>query len=304
MLSLEDLFQYNRENKDVFESLSETISKDLYNVVPFVGAGMSYPIYPLWNEFISNAIKEGSIDEKNELLLWLKTGQKDLLEVASILKNRLGRKRYYNLLNKTFKEEKINEIAVKKMPIYLLPQIFEDSVIVTTNFDRIIETVYHYYDKDFEAFIMPMTKSESQLQKMESIRNSNHYLIKLHGDIRAVDKIVFSKEDYNETYGETLDSANIGYLSLLLQSKCMLFLGCSLKEDRTVEILRKLSLYDNYFPHYAIMEMKYEKDCKQYYEELKRISDMNIDCIWYPKQTHGYINIILENLIKKKYISR
>lgn len=298
MFKLDDLFRYNYENKEAFESLKDMINRKKYDIIPFIGAGMSFPLYPLWYEFIKKSIENSIIDDRKNILLKLEQNEIDLLECTSILKYKLGKIRYYNLIKRTFDICKIDKNIVKDMPIYLLPALFENSSVATTNFDKVIEYVYDCYNKGFKDVILPIIKDESEIQKTESIRNDCHYLIKLHGDVQSIDKLIFSKEDYEKIYGNGNDTENVKYLKLLFASKSMLFLGCSLKEDRTVSLLKYLSLNNNYFPHYAIMEMRYEECDERYYQELKRISDMNINCIWYPPNEHNWIKYIMKELMK------
>lgn len=56
---LEELFVCVNENKKNFTDLLKQINK--HNVVPFIGAGMSIPIYPPWKKFFSDIIDNYTI---------------------------------------------------------------------------------------------------------------------------------------------------------------------------------------------------------------------------------------------------
>ena len=73
----------------------------------------------------------------------------------------------------------------------------------------------------------------------------------------------------------------------------MLFLGCGLQKDRTLDVLE--SILENGVINYAILPCKKNKID----ETKKRLGDMRIQAILYPEGKHESVRIILEQLLNE-----
>ncbi len=81
-------------------------------------------------------------------------------------------------------------------------------------------------------------------------------------------------------------------LRLLLQNRALLFVGCSLNQDRTVKILHQVTVEYPELAHYAIVELPAGEP-----EILQRdrfLSDHGIRPLWYPTGKHECVGVILE----------
>lgn len=114
---------------------------------------------------------------------------------------------YYDVLQKEFDKD-------------FLPNILNDLIvslepehIITTNYDHLLD---HY---DYEVIT-----SDRDLLKA----SSNHYVIKMHGDIDDLENIVFKEDDYLR-YSHTHTLIEL-YIKSLLIDHTFLFIGYSLND--------------------------------------------------------------------------
>ncbi|MDD5949684.1 MAG: SIR2 family protein [Lachnospiraceae bacterium] len=116
---------------------------------------------------------------------------------------------YYGMLKKLISKEQkpniINELIVQLKPEH----------IVTTNYDKLLDWASDEYE---------VIRCDRDLLKS----HSNHYLIKMHGDIDNVEKLVFKEQDYLQ-YSQTHRLMET-YLKSLLIDHVFLFVGYSLND--------------------------------------------------------------------------
>jgi hypothetical protein len=121
--------------------------------------------------------------------------------------NSLNHKDYYDILNHCFqhdfKPNILNDMIVSMNPTH----------IITTNYDHLLD---HY---SYEVI-----KNDRDLLKA----TSNHYLIKMHGDIDDITNIVFKEDDYLR-YSHTHSLIEL-YVKSLLIDHTFLFVGYSLND--------------------------------------------------------------------------
>lgn len=114
---------------------------------------------------------------------------------------------YYQILKESFQES-------------FQPNILDDLIvslnaehIITTNYDHLLDH-YHY----------EVIQSDADLLKAKS----NHYLIKMHGDIDDIENIVFKEDDYLR-FSHTHSLIEL-YIKSLLIDHTFLFVGYSLND--------------------------------------------------------------------------
>ena len=129
--------------------------------------------------------------------------------------------------------------------------------------------------------------------------------MKLHGSIEESSKFILTKEQYNNAYGvnseESIDFSNsfVGNLGRVMISKTLLFLGCSLKNDRTLHILKSIiQHFGNKIKHYAFLQLEDNEDNNILLE--RKLNKYGISVIWFPKGEFGAIKTLLEHLQQSK----
>lgn len=290
-MNIIDILDNNENNKN-FCNLKKDFKLTPQSIIPFIGAGMSCPIFPSWSQFFYNALDQVRLSPIDEEKIKNMIDNNLYEEAASELAQSLGKGRFIDVIKDEFSSSKITEEFLKKMPVGLLPNIFKNNVILTTNFDHVLETCYRRASNTFTNTFTYYDNSDILLS--EALQGRGHHLFKIHGDYSITDKIVFTKEQYDKCYGKKLNSGFVKNLSAIVKSKILLFLGCSLQTDRTMDLLKKIAL-SSHGTHYAIIESKNDES---FYERLTYLSNLNIRCICFPENKYDYIEIILKELSK------
>ena len=298
---IERILEHNAHNTDVLFRLKEALkSKKLY---PFIGAGLSIPCdYPGWSDFLLNISSQTGI--KDEIRHFIERG--DFESAAEIARKSLSGAAnddvFYRRIRSTFGRYSLNDKpGMPRGPIAILPQVWADEPVFTTNFDPLIEETYKRVGKPFIHIPSIYDK-----EKIESAIDGQRMLIKLHGDSEYMENIILTNDEYAKYYGG-IEPENIDFdlplpkvLKHMFQNKTFLFLGCSLKFDRTVRLLEYVRSSESHRrdhyrrDHYALVEST-NNDSLDEKREIE-LSQIGIYPFFYPHGEHETIQLILEEL--------
>ena len=296
-ITFNEIINYYPNNRNVINQLFESIKNENSNIVPFIGAGLSCinlengKLYPLWSEtlkMLTNVIEfddnEKTEKERNKILDKINTNPQ---YAADMIFKAVKKDRFNDEMVNIFTEEKIINVSLKDETVSLLPKLFPKNTLITTNFDRILERVYENTQNKFDEVLTPIRTEKIKQCEDKDIR----FLFKIHGDIskKAIEDIVFTRQQYKDAYHKNRFLQSI--LANWFSQKTMLFLGCSLNQDKPLDILK---LTKNRRKHYAILPC-----CKEeMYCRAKFLKDnYNIEVIFYPNGKFDSPRIILENLL-------
>ena len=281
------------DNKMVYDH----IKRDCGKLIPFVGAGLSVPCYPLWPKALKQLAEQVAVPETKSGILEMIEGENpQLLEAAQALEDYWGSRGMADHLLELFSAAKIPEYkeTLPRQSVWLLPLLFPGKPAVTTNFDRVLETVYHMQGCQFDTKILP-NRQELQDQLRQGER---HGLLKLHGDIGSetleYSSIIFGKRQYQEAYQP--GTPMVTNLQAWFSGKMLLFLGCSLKADEYLNLLQEVVQLHPGVTHYTILECEDVRDAAA---RAKQLGDQwGIQALFYPKERHEAVRIILEKLLE------
>ena len=275
----------------IFADLVAAISRR--RIVPFVGAGLSQPCgFPLWGKALETiANKVGKLYQK---AFSSALANHDYIEAAQILWD-ADETQVKNHIRNTFDKSlcppsKLNGAAT------LLPQICGGCVI-TTNFDNVIESVLG----PFEGYMHGMQAGNKFVSKLIK---GDKCILKLHGDAEVADSYIFTSKQYLEGYGSPFDFAKPlpRALRQIFISQSLLFLGCSLEEDKTLELFQEVrndglsrGAHFEIPDHFAILP-KPKGKLKQGNKE-SRLTGLGIRPLWYPSGKHEYVQKLLQLVI-------
>lgn len=272
---------YNQKN---FDSLIEKIR--LNQIVPYIGAGMSMlfkDVYPSWGGFLNRTFKEFADPLQKEVFDELSYEDK-----ADFLYEEMGKVTFARHLKETFGQNHLEKDVCDFVDksIYLLPIIFEKGLVITTNYDKVIEKAYILHN------VVLSVAHPGHFESLNgALRDNELLLYKIHGDIsEPIDSIILTKAQYEYAYN------NLQLIETLKQiyiSKSMLFLGCSLERDRPIELLCEIS--KSGMSNYAIFSCKND-DKKE--RRLQLENDYYTQGIIYPDGKHECVKIILEQIAK------
>ncbi len=295
-------YLFSTEQDSVFEELKDAIERK--RVAPFIGAGVSKAFdFPLWIEAL-HSINEslGKIEGVEELIKKFQ-----FLEAAEIL-YQSNSTQFNNYIRRKFPLglEKKNDLGKWGIP-RLLPKVTSGCVI-TTNYDKILETVFEAENKPFQGFMKGVNQNEKFVSKL--IKN-DRCILKLHGDYEYEDSYIFCKSQYDNAYNkDKLDEIDFTKplpktLRQIYISHSILFLGCSLEQDKTLDLFKQIKT-ENQFEipdHFAILEHKATEDPNWKINTESRLLELNIRPIWYETGKHAQLEeliLLALDLIDKK----
>lgn len=242
------------------------------HVLPFVGAGMSMASgHKLWGEFLLSLLSDfpdAYVDVAAHLALY------EYEEAAERVLHALGP----GLLAEEIANQMGSHVRAAGGPVRLLPALFRAEVM-TTNFDYILDRVYEEAEWRFAREF----KGSQLRQAAQRLANDPHCLLRLHGEGDTAEDRVLTLTEYEAAYA---DNAGLtGALSALIGFRSLLFLGCSLHTDRTVQALRTIrqSANDEAVRHYAFLPFPGEASRARRRTEL---GEAEIHPIYYPPSDH------------------
>ena len=163
--------------------------------------------------------------------------------------------------------------------------------LVTTNYDRLLEQVY---DKGDGSHVQVLAGTTAMAVAPDPKRVT---LIKIHGDFADPAHCILSKAQYDAAYGAGALDLQLPVPRILARYYCnnsLLFLGCNLRNDRTLQVFRatKLAAGDAWLPpHFSI-----EQAPTQLADLTARniqLAQLGITAIWYPEKQYQFVDDIL-----------
>jgi hypothetical protein len=252
-------------------------------VVPFVGAGISASAgFSSWKDHLRQQGKTAYIASEHIEALLARGDYETVLE--EIEANR-GREVFINEIRDEFSRS----LTIPDV-VWRISELFTDTVI-TTNYDRLLE-------QSFETGEAGRVQVINGLNALEQPDPKKITVIKLHGDIREPKRCILNKNQYDEAYGNGSLNMHKPIPKLLAyhyKNSSLLFLGCSLRNDRTVQVFRKIR-----------EGMGEEEETKQHLsieqapESLEEIAQRNAELaklgitpIWFEKERYELVESIL-----------
>lgn len=277
-MKLSDLihFQHN-------EGRLQEIKKDRKNIVPFVGAGISKGcgLYT-WGELLRQiAVDYLTIEDIQKV-----EAKGDFFAYADQIVSAAGNsdmimKRIREILGQS-------KISMTEIP-YLLVSMFSPMVI-TTNYDTLLEDASNMSPLGPIKPLLPCLVG----QMNETIQINDRRLLKIHGSIEETQSFIFTGEQYRKFYGEKdsrEDKLLPRYLMKIFSAKKILFLGCSLERDYTLDILEESVQQNHSISHFAILSCP--SDDRRKIQRNNELAKLGIQPIYYPEGDHQALNKLI-----------
>jgi NAD-dependent SIR2 family protein deacetylase len=252
-------------------------------VVPFIGAGLSVEGgFPTWKEHLKDQGRTAGLDAL-EIEDLLNDGKYEVI-IAEIEEQR-GKDVFIQEIRDAF-----SKTGALTNTLLLVSELFKKTII-TTNYDALIEQAYDVGEKNRVETIDPFST-------LKSFSDDSVSVIKLHGDIKKPTKCILSKSQYDKEYGtDELDmSLPIPkMLSHQYRENSLLFLGCSLNNDRTVQVFKKIKedLGDTELPQHFSLEQTPETEV-ELTNRNAYLANIGITPIWFEQEQFEYVEHILQ----------
>lgn len=291
----------NAPNKFVYNQLRQTLIDNPNMVVPFIGAGLSQFAYKAWGALLQDLLDQladQDLEAPRRAKIQSEINQGDFFHAADDLETLIESDVFFFSLVSACSESKlINEGIPDNAAVKWLPKVFPDSRIITTNYDCVLEMAYAQEKK----YLRVCTPSDSRMFMQFMPRR----LFKIHGSYDSnYEDIILTSKSYEEKYKK--GSLLYNNFKHIVQSSILLFLGASLRTDKTLDILKEiaeeLSVGGHYCGnmHYAIVHIDHDDDKIMRRKELAKYKILPI---LYSSEDHAdvadkhaIVSIILEKL--------
>jgi tetratricopeptide (TPR) repeat protein len=270
-------------NADFLDDLKERLTGlQPIPLVPFVGAGLSMQMgFPSWRGFLAELAAECGKSE--EVAALLAEGKYE--KVAETVEEGLGPEIFHQRVRHTFGERKSKECKLQGA-VLALPDL-AGGAVVTTNFDRILERVFAEAGAPFEHVAWG-----SQVDSIRrAVAENKPFLLKIHGDAEERSGRVLTEREYDKHYASGHPDGLRAQLGRVFQGRTLLFLGCSLGKDRTMDVLLEVIKQASGPEHFAILEKPAADD--EFFAKQQLLGTRGILPIWYPTGRHDLIEPLL-----------
>lgn len=256
-------------------------------VVVVIGAGVSRHSTsasgarpPLWEEFLSNALKLCP-NTHNLAPVEAALRDHDLLHACEWLKRRFD-EQWTDHLRATFSQP-----AFPSAPIHEAILSLDSRIVFSLNFDDIYErhangihlgsyVVKNYHDPDVAEFL----------------RGSRRYIIKVHGNLNIPDKLIFTQKDYSTA--RVKHSAFYQAFDATLLTHTFLFVGCGLSDPDINLLLENQNFgFPANSPHYFLTGSTLSEDLVQSIRANRNLKVLHYDKI---DETHSGLVGEINNL--------
>lgn len=227
------LYIQDSDQRAVFLDLVDAIRSG--RIAPFVGAGLSKPCdYPMWGDALRKIAQklDGLGVQDIEPLM----AQYDYLQAAQVL-HEAAAEQVQHFIKTEFRER-----GAINGPVRLLPEL-ANGCIVTTNFDTVIEDLFRERGQPLDGYMHGTQTGNNFVQRL---LRGERCILKLHGDAGQANTHVFTQVQYQEAYGGAggepfaFQNQLPRALRQIFISHSLLFLGCSLEQDKTLDLFRSV----------------------------------------------------------------
>jgi len=226
-------FIKDSDQQAVFLDLVDAIR--IGRIAPFVGAGLSKACgYPMWGDAlrkIAQKLDGLEVQDIEPLMV-----QYDYLQAAQVLHDAAAEQVRH------FIKTEFRQRGAIHGPVRLLPEL-SNGCIVTTNFDTVIEDLFRDRGQPLDGYMHGTQAGNNFVQRL---LRGERCILKLHGDAGQANTHVFTQAQYQEAYGGAgnepfaFQNQLPRALRQIFISHSLLFLGCSLEQDKTLDLFKSV----------------------------------------------------------------
>jgi hypothetical protein len=211
------------------------------DAVAFLGAGVSVPLYPLWNGLIGQLVEAASarLDEREAETLRVLATQRPEAAVE-IVRQQLGDARYYEVLREVLRARTDPESGRSWTPVQELVCRCAFKALVTTNYDPGIVNALMRVRPDASATGYITWQDELGLDRWRTgdvFGEAELPVLFAHGQHNRPDSVVLATTEYRRAYQGKLPHV----LGELMDTGHLVWIGFSFADQRITAILREIA---------------------------------------------------------------
>ncbi len=253
-------------------------------LAPFVGAGISMKFgYPSWHDLM---VRLGRATDSLETVKSL-LANNQFEEAAEHISASLPSV-FDDVIKDIFSEHE--ELSRPVSGVLTALATVSNGPVLTTNFDKLLERAFENAGARFEHVYPGSRIKEAQY----AIQVRKRCLLKLHGDFEDSESMVLTMTQYVREYGSH-DSSQVdltlplpGVISQAFQSMPMLFVGCSLKFDRTMQVIGRIAKKYTRLKHFALLS-----EGERSTQRLHELDVATIRPLFYAERQHERVDDFL-----------
>ena len=217
-------------------------------VVFFLGAGVSCSARSIdgnrpkdWKGFLEEAYGLVKTKDINSEITKLISEKRYLLALQAI-SDEADPADYQSLLDKNF-----NNPGYLPSDLHKIILSLDSTIVITTNFDKIYEK---YCESTSEEGYKVVTYESNDLGDL--LRSDLRIIIKAHGTINNIQKMIFTKSQYHEAKKNHSQFYEI--LKAIFLTHTCIFIGCGLDDPDVLLMLEDVKITSSsMLPHYALV---------------------------------------------------
>lgn len=218
-----------------------------------------------WKAFLTEASSLVTEPERKIIIDEL-INQNKLLLALQAIKSEADPGDYQNLLNENF-----NDPTFEPSDLHRVIFDLDSRLVITTNFDKIYEKLCLRASTEGFKVIPYYSKSFG-----DELRSDTRLIIKAHGSIDDLQKMIFTKAQYHEA--KENNSAFYSILKGLLLTNTCIFIGCGLDDPDVLLLLEDVKITASPSrPHYALLR----QGSHNHYTKHDLLSCYNIKALEY-----------------------
>lgn len=231
--------ELSRVNGAGLAALHEYLTSN--DAVAFLGAGVSVPLYPLWDGLIRRLVDaaSGRLEERDAATLWAMARQSPE-EVVEIVRQQLGTARYREVLREVLRVRTDSETGRSWTPIQELVCRCAFKAVVTTNYDPGIVDARMRVRSGASATGFITWEDELGLDRWRSGEVFGEVELPVlfaHGQHNRPDGVVLATTEYRRAYAGKLPHV----LARLVEDGHLVWIGFSFTDQRVAAILREIA---------------------------------------------------------------
>ncbi|RHW21231.1 SIR2 family protein [Pseudomonas jilinensis] len=249
-------------NPDLIRDLAER------RAAIFVGAGVSAGVttrsggrLKVWGAFLkehADRLADRAIKKQAQELI----KNSDYLMACELIKRGMGDEAWEAALTAEY-----NQRAEPSHLQKLIMQL-KQRVVLTTNFDLFLEKAWDEVNSD--STHNPKILKRLDADALHAFRDSDEYIIKIHGSIDDLSSMIFTKKEYSDkAYGNWAYSK---FIETILLTHTVVFVGFSLSDPAIAQIVENYAHHlPRARPHYIFLAGNQSEAFIQINKDLRRI---------------------------------
>lgn len=266
--------------------------------VPFVGSGISKKSspskFPNWIQLLGSLSATAfsgrhlTTQQHRQVETLISDGK--LLMAAELIRHALPDDLYVSEMRSKFTytdADKIN-LGTQSLIFDLLPK-----VVVTTNYDRLLEDAYSKKRGRAPSVSSYNDTSNLLATLQDASLSSSPVIFKIHGDVANLNSIILSDRDYRKVMFDEPMYDNV--MTSLFMNNVIVFMGFSMSDREVMTHVERLRYRMNYesAPHYALLS----RGSTNAMEKAALRRDFGIEVLEYTNsKSHAALDKILKQM--------